>query len=642
MRKVTTFLGAALVLGTVMSAGAQQAPDMFKDLDTNHWAYQAVESLRAKNIVWGYPDGWFRGKRTLTRYEFAVALDRALKSIKVTETAGKQGETGAQGPAGAQGAQGEKGEAGPQGPSGVSPEDLDKIKKLAGEFKDELSGLGNNIAAINRKLDGVIKDVADLKDQWNKAPKLYGGAFIGIRSDRANGGYVDYDGRPSGGLGLVNSPVVVHQYVLGVKANLAGGGSVDAALTSNNYKNYLGDLSGIGPVNSNAAADTYIHHLEINTPFTALGQGGKLTIGRTSVALGHLTLMRPDTDRYFSNPFEDTGKYTLDGAKLSTKFGSVTADIVAGQTKSYQGTNGVAINSPLAGSTTATIFGGGVKPFGQAALGQMTVDQLIAVKLGLNTNLLGKETKLSVTALDGSADQPSSVGAGGISNILVLGGSLSTKFSEKVGFDGEWAKSITGVGRFKSVGVSQNNAFTGNFGFGIGGIDIKAGYRYIDPLYYAPGYWGRIGNWLNPTNIQGPTFRANYNFNSTMGMNFGGDFLSAARDRAGSGGLGTDDNINRVLVGVRWDVAKNFKTTLDWEGVYWKLNGSHGGAFSNAGTVHPTEQYLTLGTGYNLTSNTALKLSYQIGDFNGHGVLNGGAGNQFNNNTFTTQVSVKF
>ena len=76
--------------------------------------------------------------------------------------------------------------------------------------------------------------------------------------------------------------------------------------------------------------------------------------------------------------------------------------------------------------------------------------------------------------------------------------------------------------------------------------------------------------------------------------------------------------------------------------MYWKLNGSHGGAFASAGTVHPTEQYLTLGTGYNLTSSTALKLSYQIGDFNGHGVLNGGAGNQFNNNTFTTQVSVKF
>ena len=85
MRKVLTFLGASLSLTWVAAAQAQdpKAPDMFKDVDQNHWAYQAVESLRAKNIVVGYPDGYFRGKRTLTRYEFAVALDRALQDRKV-------------------------------------------------------------------------------------------------------------------------------------------------------------------------------------------------------------------------------------------------------------------------------------------------------------------------------------------------------------------------------------------------------------------------------------------------------------------------------------------------------------------------------------------------------------------------------
>src|ERR1044071_4956103 len=106
MRKVLTFLGAALCLAWVMPAGAQNAPDMFKDQDPNHWAYAATESLRSKGIVIGYPDGYFRGKRTLTRYEFAVALDRALKTIKPVE--GQKGETGPKGEPG------EKGEAGPQ------------------------------------------------------------------------------------------------------------------------------------------------------------------------------------------------------------------------------------------------------------------------------------------------------------------------------------------------------------------------------------------------------------------------------------------------------------------------------------------------------------------------------------------------
>jgi len=82
MRKVLTFLSASLALaGLVVSASAQMAPDAFKDVDKNHWAYDALETLRSKGILIGYPDGYFRGRRTLTRYEFAVALDRALKQV---------------------------------------------------------------------------------------------------------------------------------------------------------------------------------------------------------------------------------------------------------------------------------------------------------------------------------------------------------------------------------------------------------------------------------------------------------------------------------------------------------------------------------------------------------------------------------
>src|SRR5437660_10815979 len=107
MGKVLTFLGAALCLAMVAPVKAENAPDMFKDLDPNHWAYAATESLRAKGIVIGYPDGYFRGKRTLTRYEFAVALDRALKQFM--PVAGPQGERGGRGE------QGGRGEAGPDG-----------------------------------------------------------------------------------------------------------------------------------------------------------------------------------------------------------------------------------------------------------------------------------------------------------------------------------------------------------------------------------------------------------------------------------------------------------------------------------------------------------------------------------------------
>ena len=53
---------------------------VFPDVPENHWAYAMVQDLAYKGIVVGYPDGTFSGDRTLTRYEFAVALDRAISA----------------------------------------------------------------------------------------------------------------------------------------------------------------------------------------------------------------------------------------------------------------------------------------------------------------------------------------------------------------------------------------------------------------------------------------------------------------------------------------------------------------------------------------------------------------------------------
>ena len=53
---------------------------VFPDVPENHWAYMMVQDLAYKGIVVGYPDGNYNGERTLTRYEFAVALDRAISA----------------------------------------------------------------------------------------------------------------------------------------------------------------------------------------------------------------------------------------------------------------------------------------------------------------------------------------------------------------------------------------------------------------------------------------------------------------------------------------------------------------------------------------------------------------------------------
>ena len=51
----------------------------FPDVPENHWAYEAVSRLAGNDIVQGYPDGEFHGERTMTRYEMAEIIYKALQ-----------------------------------------------------------------------------------------------------------------------------------------------------------------------------------------------------------------------------------------------------------------------------------------------------------------------------------------------------------------------------------------------------------------------------------------------------------------------------------------------------------------------------------------------------------------------------------
>jgi len=670
MRKVFAFLSASLCLSLVTAAQAQNAPDMFKDVPSDHWAYAAVENLRSKGIVIGYPDGYFRGKRTLTRYEFAVALDRALKNLEAMINAIPKPRDVTVTPA-QPGQKGEKGDQGVPGPPGVAPEELAQLRRLAQEFRDELAALGNNMRAVQSRLDQLARELAELKARIDRMPVISGNAFLGFRGDIFNGDYVDHDGRvnPLG----TEQQAVVNLFRLGVDANVTGGAQVSAGITSGNYKNYIGgNLGQISPrpqginitpvtghfsnsLTSRVNGDTYLDTLEIRAPFNGIGRDSNLTVGRFAQRLGRLTLWRPDVDTYFNVPWLDDGNYRIDGARLRTNFGSLGVEAFGGQFKSVTGANGMAWNSPLAGTATdpggTRIFEFNAKPINQPTLGQMTVDEIVGVSAGLGFNLLkGGHVRLTALETEGT-------GGSGFTGVEVLGADLDLRLSDRFNFTGDWGKTITHTGRTKTVWPHFNNAFNAALGFGVGALNITAGYRYVDPHFYSPGYWGRIGNWLNPTNIQGPTGRVAWNMGN-LALNFGGDFFQAARDRGDRGGLNADDKIVRALAGVRWNLSKSFQVNADWEGVYWTIEGAHsvtpaGGVPSlttpatvggSKFIVHPTEHYITLGTGYNLTANTMIRLNYQIGAFDGHNLLAGapGVGPRYTYNVVTGQVAVRF
>ena len=114
----------AMVAVVAFAAPALAATNPFMDVPQGHWAYDAVALLASRGIVSGYPDGAFKGAQPATRYEMASVVARALVYVDANK---------------------------------ASKEDLELLKKLVMEFKDELDALGV-------KVDGIDKRVAVLED----------------------------------------------------------------------------------------------------------------------------------------------------------------------------------------------------------------------------------------------------------------------------------------------------------------------------------------------------------------------------------------------------------------------------------------------------------------------------------------------
>jgi hypothetical protein len=109
--KKTLVFAMAMALGVSATAFAANP---FSDLPAGHWAYASVAKLAAAGIVDGYPDGTFKGDRTMTRYEMAQIVAKALA----------KGAIGAD-------------------------------DKLVGEFADELDNLGVRVAKLEKKSDNT-------------------------------------------------------------------------------------------------------------------------------------------------------------------------------------------------------------------------------------------------------------------------------------------------------------------------------------------------------------------------------------------------------------------------------------------------------------------------------------------------------
>jgi len=138
----------------------------FSDVQPTEWAYQALSNLVERyGCVAGYPDGTFRGKRPLSRWEAAALLNACLD--RITEV-------------------------------------TDELRRLMKEFETEL-------AVLKGRVDGLEAKVGELEaSQFSTTTKLSGlatfvvgaNAFSGsanaeVDSARAQVGATDLQLRPA-------------------------------------------------------------------------------------------------------------------------------------------------------------------------------------------------------------------------------------------------------------------------------------------------------------------------------------------------------------------------------------------------------------------------------------------------------------
>ncbi len=73
-----SLLRAAITTALTLTFAVPAFANPFADVPANHWAYDAVNKLAQAGIVEGYQDGSFQGGKTVTRYEMAQMISKAM------------------------------------------------------------------------------------------------------------------------------------------------------------------------------------------------------------------------------------------------------------------------------------------------------------------------------------------------------------------------------------------------------------------------------------------------------------------------------------------------------------------------------------------------------------------------------------
>lgn len=147
MRSRGGWICLALLIGLALPARAQMPSGAFADVPTSHWSYGIVHRLEGGGYFSGYPAGTFRGQQKVSRYDFAVALERmAAEATKRVSQVVDGSARPATAPTHA----------------AVAAEVAD-LRRLAEEYSGDFGMLGIDLEAVQRQLQTLTERLARVK-----------------------------------------------------------------------------------------------------------------------------------------------------------------------------------------------------------------------------------------------------------------------------------------------------------------------------------------------------------------------------------------------------------------------------------------------------------------------------------------------
>lgn len=159
LSKKTLAILAGLTIGMSGSAFAASA-DSFTDVPKDHWAYQALDYLAQEGVIDGMGDSTFQGGRSMTRYEMAAIVAKAMQ----------------------------------KNPTNIGDQAV--LEKLEGEF-------GTEIKRLTKRVDAHDKAIKELQDKTDKF-KVWGMTRVQMGRDNGLQKYTSSEGDVTNGTWLPN------------------------------------------------------------------------------------------------------------------------------------------------------------------------------------------------------------------------------------------------------------------------------------------------------------------------------------------------------------------------------------------------------------------------------------------------------